>query len=151
MSFRYNGLDGTVLKAVPSPNIIRVSRRKIRALCSQDIDIKVFLTQFFYRAMLMNQYGYDLASIRYEEAGVTAIFTNGEQVEGSIIIGCDGPRSRVREQLLGQKAEVSALELVHSNVAVSYGDADKATFVRIVHPLSNLAVRPGVLSFISST
>jgi hypothetical protein len=43
----YNGLDGTVLKAVPSPNIIRVSRRKIRALCSQDIDIKVFLTQCF--------------------------------------------------------------------------------------------------------
>ena len=99
----------------------------------------------------MNQYGYDLTSIRYEEAGVTAIFTNGDQVAGSIIIGCDGPRSRVREELLGPKSEVSALELVHSNVAVSYGDAEKARFVRSVHPLSSLAVRPGVLSFISST
>jgi hypothetical protein len=43
----YNGLDGTVLKAIPSPNIIRVSRRKIRAFCSQDIDIKVFSTHGF--------------------------------------------------------------------------------------------------------
>ncbi len=40
----YNGLDGTVLKAIPCPNIIRVSRRKMRAFCSQDIDIKVFPT-----------------------------------------------------------------------------------------------------------
>ena len=96
----------------------------------------------------MNQYGYDLASIRYEELGVSAIFTNGEQVAESTIIGCDGPRSRVREELLGREAEVSVLELVHSNVAVSYGDAEKAKFVRGVHPLSSLAVRPGVLSFI---
>lgn len=43
----YNGLDGTVLKAIPSPNIIRVSRRKMRAFCSQDINIKVFSTQGF--------------------------------------------------------------------------------------------------------
>jgi 2-polyprenyl-6-methoxyphenol hydroxylase-like FAD-dependent oxidoreductase len=99
----------------------------------------------------MNQYGYDLASIRYEEAEVTAIFTNGKQVAGSIIIGCDGPKSRVREELLGLKAEVSALEVVHSNVAVSYGDAEKAKFVRSAHPLSSMAVKPGVLSFMSST
>jgi 2-polyprenyl-6-methoxyphenol hydroxylase-like FAD-dependent oxidoreductase len=99
----------------------------------------------------MNQCCYDLASIRYEEAEVTAIFTNGEQVAGSIMIGCDGLRSRVREELLGTKAEVSALEIVHSNIAVSYGDAEKAKFVRSAHPLSSMAIRPGVLSFMSST
>jgi hypothetical protein len=36
----YNGLDGTVLKAIPAPRIIRVSRRKMRAFCTQGIDVK---------------------------------------------------------------------------------------------------------------
>ncbi|KAE8441210.1 hypothetical protein EG329_005610 [Mollisiaceae sp. DMI_Dod_QoI] len=128
----YNGLDGTILKALPIPRTIRVSRRKMRAFCSQDID-----------------YGYDLASIRYEESGVTAIFTNGEHIAGSIIIGTDGPKSKVREVLLGPEADVTPLEIVHSNVAVTYGDAEKAKFVRSAHPVFSFAVRPGVLSFLS--
>jgi hypothetical protein len=37
----YNGLDGEVLKALPLPRTIRVSRRKMRAFCSQGIDVKV--------------------------------------------------------------------------------------------------------------
>ncbi len=41
----YNGLDGTVLKAIPAPRIIRVSRRKMRAFCSQGIDVKACQTQ----------------------------------------------------------------------------------------------------------
>jgi hypothetical protein len=36
----YNGLDGSVMKALPIPRTIRVSRRKMRALCSQGIDVK---------------------------------------------------------------------------------------------------------------
>jgi hypothetical protein len=36
----YNGLDGTILKALPIPRTIRVSRRKMRAFCSQGIDVK---------------------------------------------------------------------------------------------------------------
>jgi hypothetical protein len=37
----YNGLDGSLLKALPLPRTIRVSRRKLRTLCSQGIDVKV--------------------------------------------------------------------------------------------------------------
>lgn len=36
----YNGLDGTILKALPIPRIIRVSRRKMRTFCSQGTDVK---------------------------------------------------------------------------------------------------------------
>lgn len=36
----YNGLDGTVLKSLPIPRTIRVSRRKMRAFCSQGIEVK---------------------------------------------------------------------------------------------------------------
>ncbi len=37
----YNGLDGSLLKALPIPRTTRVSRRKLRAFCSQGIDVKV--------------------------------------------------------------------------------------------------------------
>jgi hypothetical protein len=36
----YNGLDGTILRALPIPRTIRVSRRKMRAFCSQGINVK---------------------------------------------------------------------------------------------------------------
>jgi hypothetical protein len=41
----FNGLDGTILKALPIPRTIRVSRRKMRAFCSQDIDVKACQNQ----------------------------------------------------------------------------------------------------------
>lgn len=82
---------------------------------------------------------------------MTAIFANGEVVAGSLIIGSDGPKSKVREELLGSKGDVTPLEIVHSNVAITYGDADKAKFVRTAHPVFSFAVRPGLLSFLSST
>jgi hypothetical protein len=37
----YSGLDGEILKALPIPRTVRVSRRKMRVLCSQGIDVKV--------------------------------------------------------------------------------------------------------------
>lgn len=130
----YNGLDGTILKALPIPRTIRVSRRKLRSFCSQGIDVK---------------YGHDLASISYEKDGVTAVFKNGSSVSGTIVIGSDGPKSAVRSLILGPEAAVTPLEVVHSNVAVKYGDAEKAKFIRSAHPVFSLAVRPGVLSFLS--
>jgi len=48
--FMYNGLDGSVLKALPIPKIVRVSRRKMRALCKEDIDVKVFELKLGLRA-----------------------------------------------------------------------------------------------------
>jgi hypothetical protein len=41
----YNGLDGTILKALPIPRTIRVSRRKMRAFCCQGIDVQVCQNQ----------------------------------------------------------------------------------------------------------
>jgi 2-polyprenyl-6-methoxyphenol hydroxylase-like FAD-dependent oxidoreductase len=45
---------------------------------------------------------------------------------------------------------VTPLEIVHSNVAITYHDAEKARFVRSAHPVFSIAVSPGILSFISS-
>lgn len=81
---------------------------------------------------------------------MTAVFKNGSSVSGTIVIGSDGPKSAVRSLILGPEAAVTPLEVVHSNVAVKYGDAEKAKFIRSAHPVFSLAVRPGVLSFLSS-
>lgn len=81
---------------------------------------------------------------------MTAVFANGDSVPGSVLIGTDGPRSQVRRLLLGSEGDVNTLDLVHSNIAVTYGDAEKAKFIRSAHPLFSMAVRPGILSFMSS-
>jgi 2-polyprenyl-6-methoxyphenol hydroxylase-like FAD-dependent oxidoreductase len=100
--------------------------------------------------LLTKQYGYELANIQFEEDGVNAIFTTGELVTGSVVIGSDGPRSRIRKVILGTEADVTPMEIVHSNVAITYGDAEKAKFVRSSHPVFSFAVKPGLLSFLSS-
>ena len=46
---------------------------------------------------------------------------------------------------------MTPLEIVHSNVAITYGDAEKAKFVRSAHPVFSFAAKPGLLSFLSST
>jgi 2-polyprenyl-6-methoxyphenol hydroxylase-like FAD-dependent oxidoreductase len=103
--------------------------------------------------LMARQYGYDLTGITYGEDGkdITATFANGESVQGTLIIGCDGPRSKVRETLLGhEKGDVTPMEIVHSNVAIVYHDAEKAKFVRSAHPVFSLMVHPSLLTFIAS-
>ena len=82
---------------------------------------------------------------------MTAEFENGREVKGTLIVGCDGPHSKVRDLLVGEgKARVTPLELVHSNTAVIYGDAEKAKFVRSTHPIFSMACHPDAFCFISS-
>lgn len=79
------------------------------------------------------------------------MFANGEKAVGSLIIGSDGPRSKVREGLLAEKGEITSMEVVHTNIAVVYHDAEKARHIRSSHPVFSVAVHPsGILSFISS-
>ncbi|KAI9796417.1 MAG: hypothetical protein M1833_006189 [Piccolia ochrophora] len=130
----YNGETGDVLKEMPIGKSIRVSRRKLRAFCSQGIDV-------------------ELSDLSYspDGTGVEASFVNGEKVLGSLIIGSDGPRSKVRDLLLGpDQAATTPLEVVHVNVVVNYGDAEKAKFVRSSHPVFSFTIHPnGVMAFLS--
>ncbi|MCJ1477622.1 hypothetical protein MMC13_006295 [Lambiella insularis] len=133
----YDGLTGEVMRTLAVPRTIRVSRRKLRAFCSQGIEV---------------QYGHRITEIHYGEhgAGVTAVFANGEKVSGSIIIGADGPRSSVRDLLVGREnAKVTPLEVVHVNVAVKYNDAERSRFVRSTHPTFSMVAHPECFGFIS--
>lgn len=83
---------------------------------------------------------------------MTATFKDGDKVSGTILVGADGPRSSVRDLLLGEeKAKVTPLDVVHSNVAVTYHDAEKAKFVRSAHPSFSMVTHPECFCIIAST
>lgn len=73
---------------------------------------------------------------------MVATFSDGTLVSGSMIIGADGPRSRVRETAMdsAEKAAVTRFPIFHTNMTVCYGDAEKARYVRQKFPTSYLAL-----------
>ncbi|KAI9753800.1 MAG: hypothetical protein M1835_000954 [Candelina submexicana] len=132
-----NGETGELMRNIPIPRAIRVSRRKLRAFCSQEIDV---------------EYGKALVSMTFREDGdgVVAKFADGEEALGSVVIGTDGPKSAVRENLLGtEKGTATPLEVVHANTALCYHDAEKSRFLRSCHPIFSLCLHPKGLSFLA--
>jgi 2-polyprenyl-6-methoxyphenol hydroxylase-like FAD-dependent oxidoreductase len=123
----YNGKTGEHIISMPMKNAIRVSRRKMRSLCSESLDIK---------------YGEKLVSVSHEGYGVTAVFASGTSARGSVVIGTDGPQSTVRKILLGDKALSVPMDVVMYNVNVCYGDAERALAVRKLHPMNTVALQP---------
>lgn len=116
----------------------RVSRRKLRNLCIDGLDIK---------------WGKTLTGIKYSDDGekVTAHFADGTEYRGDLIVGADGPRSKVRELLLGtERARSQALGVVQNTTLVKYGTAEKALHVRSGNPLFYLGYNPdGIVNFVS--
>lgn len=84
----------------------------------------------------MQQYDHQIVDVKHQADSVSAIFSNGTQVLGDLIIGCDGPVSTVRSLLLGPEAAATqALEgVIHCNTSYNYADAEKAKFIRAMHP-----------------
>ncbi|KAF7511915.1 hypothetical protein GJ744_003148 [Endocarpon pusillum] len=123
-----NGKTGEVILAMQGVMPRRVSRRKLKALLSEGIDI---------------QYGRKLVSIHKEFPGrVTACFEGDFKAVGSNLIGCDGSRSRVREFLVGtENARPIGTDISILNFPYSY-TAEQARELRGVHPIIKIAYHP---------
>ena len=148
----YDGPSGKKIRDITSDGrFLRVSRRKLRALCGEGIDVQVELSAPTGLPTLTScQYGFTLERVEYGDAGtVTAIFKNGERRTGTLLVGADGPRSCVRECLFPGKALATALPMLYVNVAFSYNDADKAKFVRSANPVCSFVVHPDCIAMIS--
>jgi hypothetical protein len=134
----YNSASGEVLKELPMPGMIRVDRNRMRALCSEGLDI---------------HYSKDLSGLKYGAGGhgVTVDFADATSAEGDIVVGADGPQSGVRSELLGKEvAATKSPKLVSIMTTVNYKDAAKARHVRTGNPIFCMAYNPaGVMNFIS--
>ncbi|RDW56388.1 hypothetical protein BP5796_13210 [Coleophoma crateriformis] len=123
----YNGKTGEHIVEVPMRNNVRVSRRKMRSLLREGVDI---------------QFGQQLEAISHADGGVTVTFASGRAEKGSIVIGTDGPQSKVRQILLGEKAATQQVGLILYNLNVCYGNAERALKVRSLHPVNTVALQP---------
>ncbi|CAK3928811.1 FAD NAD(P)-binding domain-containing [Lecanosticta acicola] len=136
----YDGVSGEVLKElVAEGRLVRVSRRKLRGLISEGIEVK---------------FGMRLKDLVYLEAGgVEAVFENGNRVKGTVVVGADGPRSAVRSLLFPDSPEEEVQcrhldGLVHLSTTFSYGDAEKAKHVRSAHPVWSMMIHPDVFTYV---
>jgi hypothetical protein len=85
----YNGATGELIMEMGADKPCRVSRKKMRNLFAEGIDVRYGKT-------------FVGAEIRGEKVQVT--FADGEVVEGDILVGSDGAKSRVRSVLVGEDA-----------------------------------------------
>jgi flavin-dependent dehydrogenase len=125
----YNGETGDILFHIPAIGMRRVSRTRLRRLCTRGLEIhwsKMF------------------KGLRIGEAGpVTICFDGGDTAEADFVIGTDGTNSKVRQWLVGEVAgKVSASEHIICNTVVSYNDTEKAKFLRAAHPICALGSSP---------
>lgn len=83
---------------------------------------------------------------------VIAHFTNVSCHKGTLAVGCDGPRSRVRECLFGEaQSQVQPMNgLVKLSSQFNFNTAEEAIAVRSIHPIMTLMVHPDLYMFISA-
>ncbi|KAI9813308.1 MAG: hypothetical protein M1827_004250 [Pycnora praestabilis] len=124
----HNGKTGELLANLPIKNTVRISRRKMRKLCSEGIDI---------------QYNKRLIDIKDDGGSkVTISFDDGTTASGSIIVGCEGARSAVREILLGpEEASLMRLPVTMFNFTEQY-PAELALQLRKLHPAAFFGIHP---------
>ena len=76
------------------------------------------------------------------EEGVVALFADGTQAEASVIVGCDGANSQVRECLVGaEDAQVEDLDIQMLNVSCKFPE-DIALKQRAGHPVFKNSYHP---------
>jgi 2-polyprenyl-6-methoxyphenol hydroxylase-like FAD-dependent oxidoreductase len=125
----YNGKTGELLKALLTGRMRRFSRRKLRALISEGVDVK---------------YGKTLSSISYDDSGsgVSAHFTDGTSVSRDVLIGTDAPRSKVRELVVGkERSEARPAGVVAAIVRSKY-TVEQALELRQHASLMTIAYHP---------
>ncbi|KAG9186309.1 hypothetical protein G6011_02865 [Alternaria panax] len=124
----YNGKTGEFIIEMAAEKPCRVSRRKMRSLFSEGLDI---------------QYGKKFASAAVKLDGKVSItFEDGSTATGDVLVGCDGAKSRVREAIVGpEAAELTNASVSMFNFPYKF-DAELARRIRDMNPLFITSIHP---------
>lgn len=127
-----NAANGEVITTIPTPVINRVSRRKLRRFLFEGQEgLDVRFEKVLSRVVVGGRDGL-----------VEVHFTDGTSAKGSVVIGADGSRSKVREFLVGlENAKLRDLGLTMVNYAAGpYESEEVARRLReMYHPVVKLA------------
>ncbi|KAE9367051.1 FAD/NAD(P)-binding domain-containing protein [Stipitochalara longipes BDJ] len=112
----YNGGTGEKIYDMVHRELILVSRRRMRKLCSEGLEVR---------------YGMRFQGASFENEKVQAKFEGGEVVEGDLLVGCDGTKSGVRKVLLGaEKAQRTLCRLRLTTANVKYANPEAVRRIR---------------------
>lgn len=114
----FNSSTGEIFHYIPHPDSINVSRRRMRKLCTEGIEV---------------QYEKAFERFELEGDGVRVYFKDGESVVGKMVIGADGAKSSIRTVLFvdqPQKAERKPCQVALVTGIVRYQDPEVAKRVR---------------------
>ncbi|KAK1141608.1 hypothetical protein N8T08_008872 [Aspergillus melleus] len=118
---RYQFFDlatGEALCSVPAAERIRVSRSRFRQLLTSGVDV---------------QWSKALEDVQYHDDSVTVRFEDGTSYRGSIVVACDGSRSRVRRTLYPLKYRNAPLPIQLLGATTRYS-VEQAAAVRALDP-----------------
>ena len=127
----FHGESGAVLAQLRMDFLYRLHRNRFRDLLADGLEIHE---------------GKALINITYSDDGrvVTAHFADGSDDSSSILVGADGPKSAVRNLLLGpEKSKTQILDYASTMCFTKY-TRDQALFLRSApaHPLFQVAPHP---------
>ncbi|KAI9714928.1 MAG: hypothetical protein M1812_006241 [Candelaria pacifica] len=126
-----NGKTGETMGEAHIEGFYRLRRSKIRNLLTEGLDVR---------------WGKEISNITYSSDGayVTAHFADGTSDTGSLLVGADGPRSSIRNLLLGEeKSKTTNIDYAATMCFTKY-TRDQALFLRSApfHPLFQCAPHP---------
>lgn len=135
----YNGKTGDLVTTMAAEKPCRVSRKKMRSLFSEGLDV---------------QYGKVMTGAFLTDDGrVKLAFTDGSSATGSMLVGCDGAKSRARECLVGaDAAKLTSAPVSMFNFPYKL-PAELATRIRNMNQLFITSIHPdhGTMFWLSST
>ena len=127
----YSGITGDLLFSSATPGARRVSRRLLRSLLLQGVDIR---------------WNKSVKKLSHTDSGVRVEFEDGGTFDADHVLGADGSSSKVRELLLGvEKARPRPSGFLFATGITKFGDADKTDTVVQAHPVAALMMGAGAV------
>lgn len=127
----YNGVSGDLLFSSPTPGARRVSRRLLRKLLAEGVDIR---------------WNKSVKELSQTDSGVKGEFEDGEAFDADYVLGADGSSSKVRELLLGvEKSRPHGSGFLFATGITKFSDAVKTDAVVQKHPVAALMMGASVV------